>query len=281
MRDLKGRFDLLSINTATFGYQTELDKTVDLLASHNIGGIAPWRREVEAFGVDKAARLIRDAGLEVTGYCRSSYFPAATKEERLAAVQDNIKALEDAATLGADCFVAVVGSITHENPSLEDVRQQTLESLIQLAGRARELQVPIALEPLHPMYVGDRSCLSSLSQAIEWCDIIDAEHPGSVGIAADVYHLWWDPDLDKQLTQAGSRLLAYHVSDWLVPTEDLLTDRGMMGDGVIQLPTIRNSVERAGYNGLIEVEIFSSKNWWKKSPAETLRTCMERFQTHV
>ncbi|GGO83926.1 hypothetical protein GCM10011348_28980 [Marinobacterium nitratireducens] len=281
MRDLKGRLDLLSINTATFGYQTGLDETVELLARQGVGGIAPWRKEVEALGADRAARLIRDAGLKVSGYCRTSYFPAATRALRKAAIDDNLKALEDAATLGASCYVAVVGSIGSDNPSLADARQQTLEGLLKLAERARELKVPIALEPLHPMYAGDRSCLCTLAQALDWCDIIDAEQPGSVGVAADVYHLWWDPALETQLARAGERLLAYHVSDWLVPTEDLLTDRGMMGDGVIELPAIRNQVEKAGYTGLVEVEIFSSKNWWQKPPEETLQVCMERFQTSV
>lgn len=274
--------DLVSINTATFGYQWPIEDTIEMLAREKVGGIAPWRREVEASNADAVARHIRDAGLQVSGYCRTTYFTASSAAERHAAVEDNKIALDMAANLGAACFVAVVGGLAEGTRDLEGARAQVMEGLSALAEKARELGVPIALEPLHPMYAADRSCLNTLAQALDWCETIDATLPGSVGVAVDIYHLWWDPDLQAQICRAGDRILAYHVSDWLVPTKDLLTDRGMMGDGVVDLPSIRRVVEDdAGFDGLIEVEIFSAENWWKRPPAETLAVCLERCMACV
>ncbi len=273
---------LVSINTATFGYQWPIEDTIELLVRENVGGIAPWRREVNTNNVDAVARQLRDAELRVSGFCRTTYFTAPSAEERRAAIEDNKIALEVAANLGAACFVAVVGGLAEGTRALAAARAQSIEGLSALAEAAQGLGVPIALEPLHPTYAGDRSCLNTLAQALDWCETIDRTLPGSVGVAVDIYHLWWDPDLHAQIRRAASRVLAYHVSDWLVPTKDPLTDRGMMGDGVVDLLSIRRIVEdEAGYSGLIEVEIFSAGNWWKKAPAETLAVCLERCTTCV
>ncbi|WP_416262114.1 sugar phosphate isomerase/epimerase family protein [Gibbsiella quercinecans] len=281
MRELKGRRDLLAINTATLGYQQPLDQTIHLLAEAGIGGIAPWRQEVDALGVQRAAALIRAAGLTVTGYCRSHYFTAASRQAREQALAINLRALDDAAELGAQCYVLVVGGLSADNTALPAVCDQALEGVMRLAEHARQCGVPLALEPLHPMYCAERSCLVTLAQAIQWCRQINHEYPASAGIAADAYHLWWSPTLEEDLLQAGELLLACHVSDWLVPTRDMLNDRGMMGDGVIALPAFRAQVEKAGYGGLIEVEIFSRDNWWLRPPAETLATCITRFESVV
>src|SRR5262249_42730973 len=144
-----------------------------------------------------------------------------------------------------------------------------------LLPHARAAGVALALEPLHPMYAADRSCINTLAQANDLCDALG----DGVGVAVDVYHTWWDPDLERQIKRAGRRIVAFHVSDWLVPTTDLLLDRGMMGDGIIDIPRIRGWVEAAGYAGLVEAEIFSERNWWKRPLAETLDTCLARFQT--
>lgn len=136
--------------------------------------------------------------------------------------------------------------------------------------------MPLAIEPLHPMYAADRACVNTLAHANDLCDELGA----GVGIAVDVYHVWWDPHLKREIERAAgatpSRLLAYHICDWLVPTADLLLDRGMMGDGVIDLPLIRSWMEEAGYRGAHEVEIFSANNWWKRDPDEVLSTCKRR-----
>jgi sugar phosphate isomerase/epimerase len=101
-----------------------------------------------------------------------------------------------------------------------------------------------------------------------------------VGVVIDVYHLWWDPDFEAQIARAGrsKRILAHHICDWLVPTKDLLLDRGMMGDGVIDLRRIRAEIEAAGYTGPQEVEILST-DWWKRPGDEVIKTCIERYNS--
>jgi sugar phosphate isomerase/epimerase len=151
----------------------------------------------------------------------------------------------------------------------------------ELLPYARAADMPLAVEPLHPMYAADRACVNTMAQANNLCD----ELGEGLGIAVDVYHVWWDPDLEREIRRAGDaargghrRILAFHICDWLVPTTDLLLDRGMMGDGVIDLPEIRRWVEAAGYDGFNEVEIFSAENWWKRDPDEVVRVCIERHR---
>jgi len=131
------------------------------------------------------------------------------------------------------------------------------------------------------MYCADRGCVNTLRQALDLCDELDSSRSGAIGVVVDVYHVWWDPELAREIARAGRNILAYHVNDWLVPTTDLLLDRGMMGDGVIDLRAIRAMVEAAGYRGHCEVEILSAENWWKRDPDEVLRVCIERHQTVV
>lgn len=142
--------------------------------------------------------------------------------------------------------------------------------------------MPLAIEPLHPMYAADRACVNTMAQALDLCDLLDPGRSGALGLALDVYHVWWDPELEAQIRRAGrERLLAFHVCDWLLPTRDLLNDRGMMGDGVIDIPRIRGWVEQAGFAGYSEVEIFSAENWWKRDGGEVLDTCMQRHRSAV
>lgn len=284
MRSLHGRLDLCAINTATLGYQSPIEDTIDAVARLGFGAIAPWRRELEGKDARAVGRRIRDAGLKVSGYCRSTYIPAATRANFLANLDDNRRALDQAAALEAACFVMVVGGLPENSRDLVDARQQLHEGTALLLEYARALGVRLALEPLHPMYAADRSCLNTLEQALDLCDDLDPFHaasPVTLGVALDVYHCWWDPKLTPQIERAGHtrRLLAFHVCDWLVPTRDLLLDRGMMGDGVIDLRGIRGQVEGAGYDGSVEVEIFSRDNWWARPPLETLGVCVERLQS--
>jgi sugar phosphate isomerase/epimerase len=147
---------------------------------------------------------------------------------------------------------------------------------------ARAAGVPLAIEPLHPMQAADRACINTLEQALDLCDELDAGRSGLLGVALDIYHVWWDPKLQQQIARAGrERLLAYHVCDWLTPTRDLLSDRGMMGDGVVEVKKIRGWVEAAGFEGFSEVEIFSALDWWQRAGEETLATCIERHRSAV
>jgi len=197
---------------------------------------------------------------------------------------DNRRALDEACTLGAPCLVLVVGGLPGAlagRPAHRDIaaaRAQVTEGIAALLDDARDRGMPLAIEPLHPMYAADRACVNTMAHANDLCDELGT----GVGIAVDAYHVWWDPQLEREIERAGnatpSRLLAYHICDWLVPTTDLLTDRGMMGDGVIDLPLLRSWMESAGYRGMHEVEIFSANNWWKRDPDEVLAICQARHR---
>jgi sugar phosphate isomerase/epimerase len=275
---LAGRLDRCAINTATLGHREPIEAVVDRVARHGFGALAPWRREVEGKNVAGVARRIRDAGLKVSGYCRSTDYPAATADGTRAAIESNLRALEDAATLGASCFVQVVGGLPPGSRDLAAARAQVEDGVAVILERGRAVGVSIALEPLHPMYAADRSCLCTLAQARDICARLDPDGRGGIGIAVDVYHVWWDPDLDRGIAAAARRIDAFHVCDWLVPTSDMLLDRGMMGDGAIDIRRIRGAVEAAGYDGFVEVEIFSAADWWRRDPDAVLDVCAARLQ---
>jgi sugar phosphate isomerase/epimerase len=280
MRALAGRPELCAINTATLGFQTPIEETIDAVAREGFGAIAPWRRELEGKSAGAVGRRIKDAGLKVTGYCRSSFIPALARSDFDRNVEDNRRALREAAALGAQSFVMVVGSLPPSSKDLAGARAQVAEATSLLLEDARELGVRLALEPLHPVYAADRSCLTLLSEALDLCDMLEpAGTSPSLGVCIDVYHVWWDPNLEAEIMRAGrdGRILGFHVCDWLVPTRDVLNDRGMMGDGVIDVPRIRRWLEGADFDGFVEVEIFSAENWWRRPIAETLRISKERF----
>ena len=276
MRDLSNDKSLLSINTATVR-QWPLEQVIEGCARHGIGGIAPWRDKLHECGVDKAAKLITTHGLQVSGLCRGGMFPAADAAGRQKAIEENRACVDEAVALGAKCLVLVVGGLPSGSKDIADARQQVRDGIAALLPYARANAMPLAIEPLHPMYAADRACVNTLRQANDLCD----ELGDGVGVAVDIYHVWWDPELEAQIRRAGKRVLAFHVCDWLVPTTDLLLDRGMMGDGVIDVPRIRGWVEATGFSGQVEVEIFSANNWWKKDGDEVLRTVIARHQSVV
>jgi sugar phosphate isomerase/epimerase len=279
MRTLAGHPEFCAINTATLGFQAPIEDTIEAVARAGFGGIAPWRREVEGKDVAAIARRIREAGLKVTGYCRSTYIPAVDKAGFMANVEANRRALADAAVLGAHSFVMVVGGLPAGSKNIATARAQVTEATALLVETGRKLGIRIALEPLHPVYAAERSCLSLLSEALDMCEASEAATDPWLGTCIDVYHVWWDPNLARDIARAGAqkRIFCFHVCDWLVPTVDVLNDRGMMGDGIIDVPGIRRLIEGAGYDGLVEVEIFSERNWWRRPIAETLGICKERF----
>jgi len=274
--------DICSINTATLGFQAPIGEVIEAVARAGFGMISPWRRDTKDQDVAAVARHVRDAGLKISGYCRSPYIPAATKERYLANIDENKRAIDDAATLGAPVFIMVVGSLPEGSKDLEGARQQVRQACAELVDHGRQAGVKIGLEPLHPVYAAERSCLTLLSEAIDWCETIEgATADPQIGTIIDCYHVWWDPYLFRDIKRAGQsrRIFGFHICDWLVPTTDVLSDRGMMGDGVIDIPAIRAAIESTGYTGAVEVEIFSAENWWKRPMSETLKVCRERFKT--
>ena len=265
----------LSINLATVRQQFGLKDGVEAYLRHGVRGISPWREHVQAVGVDEAARILRSNGMKVTGYCRGGLFPAADAAGRQAAIDDNLKMIDEAAAIGADCIVMIGGGLPKGSRDIKAARKMFADGMAAVLPHARACKVPLAIEPLHPMYAADRGCISMLAEALDL-----AEQLGEgAGVVIDAYHLWWDPELANQIARARGRILAHHICDWLVPTKDILLDRGMMGDGVIDLPAIRRMVEAAGFHGYQEVEIFSAENWWKQAGVDVIRTCLERYNT--
>jgi len=263
----------LSLNTATVKRQWGLAQAIEGCARHGIRGISPWRDQIAHMGLAAAAKAVRSHGLTVSGVCRGGMFPAADAAGRRAAIEDNQRAIDEAHALGAQCLVLVVGGLPPGSKDIVGARAQVQEGIAAVLPAARAAGVPLAIEPLHPMYSADRACVNTLEQALDLCDALGE----GIGVAVDAYHVWWDPKLQAQIARAGrQRILAYHICDWLVPTRDLLNDRGMMGDGVIDLPRIRSWVEGAGYAGCHEVEIFSALDWWKRDPDEVLATVKRR-----
>ncbi len=273
----------LSINTATLRRQWQLDDIVAGIAQMGIRGIAPWRDQVAQAGLKHIALRIRDAGLAVTGYCRGGMFPAVDRAGRAAVRDDNRRAVDEALELGARCLVLVVGGLPRSadariaSKDLGGAREMVRDGIGELLDYARPAGMPLAIEPLHPMYAAERACVNTMAHANDLCDELAPRGGDGLGLAVDIYHVWWDPRLKAEIERAGAaeRLFAYHICDWLVPTKDLLNDRGMMGDGVVDLPMIRGWMEGAGYRGLHEVEIFSDR-WWAEDPRHVLQTCIER-----
>jgi sugar phosphate isomerase/epimerase len=278
MRDLAGRLDLCCINTATLGHREPIERIAERVANAGFGLLTPWRREIDEAHPQRAAAAIRAAGLKLGGYCRTTYFSASDAAGRRAAIDDNRRAIEVAAELGAPLLVAVVGGLAPHSTDLRGDRQAILDGIAALRPTLRECGVALALEPLHPFYAADRSLLCTLAQAVDWCEALADGGARCAGIALDAYHVWWDPALETSIARAAPHLLAFHVCDWMRETRDPLLDRGMMGDGVIDLRRLRAAVEATGFAGPVEVEIFSRDDWWRRDPDEVLATCAERLQ---
>ncbi|MEJ8850000.1 sugar phosphate isomerase/epimerase family protein [Variovorax rhizosphaerae] len=292
MRDFSNDHHWLSINTATVrkqrGIEVPLDRIIDQCAERGIRAIAPWRDQVMAAGLDKTAKQLKAHGIGLSGYCRGGFYPAPDAAGLKAALDDNRRAIDEAKTLDAPCVVLVVGGLPgalEGKVAYRDIgraRGEVFDGIAASLEYAREVGMPLAIEPLHPMQAADRACINTLEHALDICDELDPQQTGMLGVALDIYHVWWDPKLEQQTARAGKqRLLAYHLCDWRTPTRDLLTDRAMMGDGVVELKKVRGWVEAAGFEGFCEVEIFSSLDWWQRSGEETLDTCIERHRNCV
>jgi sugar phosphate isomerase/epimerase len=286
MRDFSADHRWLSINTATVrqqrGQERGLIEILDDCARFGIRAVSPWRDQVAAVGLQAASRAVRAHGFALSGYCRGGMFTDA------GAAEENLRALDEACELQAAGLVLVVGGLPGalagqaQHKDIAGARAQVHDGIAALLEHARQRRMPLAIEPLHPMYAADRACINTMRHALDVCDSLDPGRSGALGVAVDIYHTWWDPELEAQIERAGrQRLLAFHVCDWLTPTTDLLLDRGMMGDGVIDIPRIRGWMEAQGFAGYSEVEIFSANNWWQRDSDEVLKTCIERHRTVV
>lgn len=262
--------DRLSLNQITTE-KWSLIEAAEGCVRANVPYLAVWRHKLADIGLQKAKAVLRDTGLRVSSLCRGGMFPAADPIERQKRLDDNRRAIEEAAELDTDTLVLVCGGLN--DTDIVTARQWVEEGIAQLVTYAQQHNVRLGIEPLHPMYAAERSVIVSLQHANE---IAEQYQPHEVGVVIDVFHVWWDPDLYLQIKRAQGRIYGFHVSDWLVPLPDVLLGRGMMGDGVIDIRRIRLAVEQSGYRGPIEVEIFNQKIWDQPGDV-TLATMKERY----
>lgn len=254
-----------------------LRECCDRYAAAGLGGVSVWRDAYDAIGIDEAARIVRGSGLRVPALVRGGFFVAKDEADRRAAIDENLRCIDEAAALDADMIVLVVGAAP--GIALGDARSMVLAGIGAIAERAGEAGVRLAIEPLHPMYAADKSCVCTCADARRICERLGDP---AVGVAVDVYHTWWDADLPSEVARLGDagRLFGFHVCDWRAETRHMLTDRGLMGDGVIDVPAIRGMVHAAGFRGMTEVEVFSEE-YWSRDQAEYLELIVERLRTHT
>ena len=268
-------FSRLCVHTITTKPWT-IEEAMDRYAAADVGGITVWRQWLEGRDPDSIGEELRNRNLEIVSLCRGGFFPADSDTGLAAAIEDNRAAIREAAALGAPMIVLVCGAVPGQ--PLEESRKQIADGIAAVLPLAEEHGIRLAIEPLHPMYADDRSAINTMASANEVCDRLD--HP-LVGIAADVYHIWWDPDLADQIRITGEkdRLFAFHVCDWKTPTSDFLNDRGLMGEGCIDIPGIRALVEAAGFSGFNEVEVFSDR-WWAQDQDHFLTEIKKAYLEH-
>ena len=247
--------DRLSINHYSIR-QWSLPELVEGCRKNGIKSIGLWRDKINAVGLEKARHLLQESGIAVSSLCRAGFFPYSSDQERIKTIADNQRAVDEAAALGSPLLVLVCGGIA--SAGLDRSREMVLEGIAGLASYAQTRGVRLAIEPLHPMFTADRSVIATLEQANSLADHFPS---GIVGVVIDAYHVWWDPNVYQEIDRAGSRIFAFHVSDWLVPPPDFLNGRGVMGDGCIEFGKLVAAANRARYNGPIEVEIFNEQLW--------------------
>lgn len=254
-----------------------LEEALDQYSARGIRAMSVWQNAIEEMGAMRAGERIRKYSMDVVSYVRGGFFPSTDAAKREAAIDHNKKLLDEAAAIGAPLLVLVCGA--DPGQSLARSRKQIREGIEAILPHAESLDVRLGIEPLHPMYAGARSAINTLEQANDVASMIESD---MVGVVVDVYHLWWDMHLKKQIQRSGLEdyLFAYHICDWKVPTEDMLNDRGLMGEGCIPLRTIRGWVEEAGFEGYHEVEIFSNK-YWQMDQSEFLDKIINAYLNHA
>lgn len=265
--------DRLCIHQVTL-MQCGFRQSIECLARHDVRWTALWREKLDEVGAAEAARILGGEGVRAVSLCAGGHLTGRGAAARSQALDANRRWIDETAAVGAASMVTLTGGLDDGDNDLAGARARAEEGLLALAPMARAAGVRIALEPLHPMVCGFRSVISTLREANDLLDRLGA--PDVFGIAFDSYALWWEPDLEREIARAGDRIVNFHVSDWLRETRDVRLDRGMPGDGQIDNRRIRGAVEAAGFNGLVEVEIFSDADWWRRPPDETVATIVER-----
>lgn len=267
-------FQRLAIHTMTFKPLTLLE-IVKLFQQHGIPGITVWREHIHPIGIKEAKKILNDSGLKVVSLCRGGFFPSSSGFEREKACVETMRAIDEAKEIGAPLLVLVCGA--EPRLPLSEARQHILDGIQKVLPHAKSAQICLGVEPLHPMYADNRSAINTMEQAN---NIITAIHSEWVGIVLDVYHVWWDPWLQSEIMRATRKIMAFHVSDWKTPTTDLLNDRGLMGEGCINIKQIRAWAEQAEFRGFIEVEIFSNR-YWSMPPHQFMELIKNAYLRHT
>tara|TARA_E500000331_G_C17204270_1_gene690674 strand:+ start:452 stop:1294 length:843 start_codon:yes stop_codon:yes gene_type:complete len=279
MRDFRNDTTSLALNTATLGHNLpgygvgwEPEKIIDACADRGFGAITFWTQEITG-RAHALGKYTRSSGLEVCGLCRTPYLTGS----EAGSDYDVRKSIELAAEIGAEALTIVTGGTNPQSKGLIDTHIYLIERLQYISQIAKEYEVKLALEPMNPMFGGNRTCLMTVADANNICEKVNSEN---LGLAIDIYHVWWDTTLEYTLQNMSTKIFGYHLNDWLENTTDMLLDRGMMGDGVADLKSIRRSVENTGYNGYCEVEIFSANKWWRENPGIVLDTIVQRYRNY-
>ncbi|MGC4806918.1 sugar phosphate isomerase/epimerase family protein [Micromonospora sp. DT233] len=266
-----GRLARFSFNQAT-ATGWPLEELVAACVAAGVPGVGLWREPVQEYGLDRAARLVRDAGLTVTSLCRGGFFTTNGWREA------NLRAIEEAATLATGELVLVSGGLPAGSRDLDGARERVADALAELAPHAAAAGVRLAVEPLHPMFCSDRCVISTLGQALDLAERFD---PATVGVVVDTYHLWWDDTVYRQIARAGDRIAAFQVADWVTPLPaGVLLGRALPGRGCVDLRRLRDAVDAAGYRGPIEVEVFDAE-LWSRPGAAVLADTVTAYLTHV
>jgi len=272
-----GDLSRLSLNQKTTN-SWSLTEAVDGCVRAGIGSVGLWREPVAEIGLETAVKVVERSGLRVSSLCRGGFLTAVDDGRFAAALEDNRRAIDEAAALGAPCLVMVVGGLPEGSRDLPAARARVAEGIAELAPYAGSRGVRLALEPMHPMYTADRGVLATLGEALDLAEALPLEQ---VGVVVDTFHVWWDPQVEAQIARAGARIASFQVCDWITPLPpDALLARGMMGDGHIDFRRLRRQVEAAGYTGDIEVEIFNA-DVWDTAPDDVLATMASRYVSHV
>jgi len=269
-------FSRLCVHTITTK-PWSIEEATDRYAAAGVKGVTVWRQWLDGRDIAKVGQNLRAAGIEVVSLCRGGFFPAVDAAGRQKAIDDNLRAVDEAEALGAPLIVLVCGA--DPGQPLHESRQQIADGILATLDRAGQANIKLGIEPLHPMYADTRSAINTIGQANDMCEQIDSP---LVGVVVDVYHLWWDPALPREIERCGKagRIFAFHACDWRTPTEDLLNDRGLMGEGCINVPQIRGWVEENGFNGFVEVEIFSNR-YWAMDQSEFLEKIKDAYLKHT
>lgn len=261
-----------AFNHATFGWNLPFVDFVSVVAEAGAGGVGVWSDRLGGLSPEEAHRRVEDADLKITALNRGGFFVAGSADGRRQAIDETLRQIDIACRIGAGVLLVVPGGMSDEVRDIERARDQVREGLVAVAAHASAARIRLGIEPFHPALTVNRGVINTLDSALDLCDGLGLP----LGVVLDIYHLWWDPNVLAAIARAGDRILGHHLCDWKLHPEDVMTDRAIMGDGVADVAGITRAARRAGYSGLLEIEIFSQNDLWLRPAREVASLCLER-----